>query len=253
MNIKHRYTSAFLVVGIFIIAALTIQNIKLNQEAASLRALQMTNSRSQTTGINSMYNPTTNLERQYYSCESCTVTINEKEYTGARINGGTCNTGYKCASSGSSGSLERVINYEQSSSGPIPVDLQNYACTSCTVTINEKEYSGARIEGTCYTGYTCSSSASSGESRATPKNTGTVTGGMSLMTDMWKDNLANPMNEVLALQNFLINNGYLAEGNATGKFGPATREAVIKFQVSRGLPGTGYVGEKTRALINGQM
>jgi peptidoglycan hydrolase-like protein with peptidoglycan-binding domain len=38
---------------------------------------------------------------------------------------------------------------------------------------------------------------------------------------------------------------------ATGTFGPITRAAVIKFQVSKGISGTGFVGPLTRAALNG--
>jgi murein L,D-transpeptidase YcbB/YkuD len=56
---------------------------------------------------------------------------------------------------------------------------------------------------------------------------------------------------VSALQQFLINNGYLtAVSTPTGYFGNLTKQAVIAFQASAGLPATGYCGPMTRAKIN---
>lgn len=41
-----------------------------------------------------------------------------------------------------------------------------------------------------------------------------------------------------------------APGYETSTFGPATKAAVIKFQLKNGVPGTGYVGPLTRAKLN---
>lgn len=57
-------------------------------------------------------------------------------------------------------------------------------------------------------------------------------------------------NEVRTLQLFLIEEGLLSPGNATGFFGPLTESAVIKFQAQVGLPQTGFVGPLTRTRIN---
>lgn len=60
--------------------------------------------------------------------------------------------------------------------------------------------------------------------------------------------------DVVALQTFLIGNGYAIEGirNITDKsiFGPKTKESVIKFQHDNGISKTGYVGQITRAKLN---
>jgi hypothetical protein len=62
-------------------------------------------------------------------------------------------------------------------------------------------------------------------------------------------------NAVVALQQFLIQQGLLAPGNATGYFGPMTRAAVGAYQVGRGVvsspgaPGFGIVGPNTRASL----
>lgn len=53
--------------------------------------------------------------------------------------------------------------------------------------------------------------------------------------------------DVVALQNKLISLGYLSSGNNTGYFGKATKEAVIGFQISKGIyPASGYFGPVTR-------
>jgi len=70
--------------------------------------------------------------------------------------------------------------------------------------------------------------------------------------------------DVKSLQQFLNGQGFTvspagpgAPGNETKFFGPATRAAVIKFQLANGIiqsateAGAGHVGPKTRAKING--
>lgn len=54
---------------------------------------------------------------------------------------------------------------------------------------------------------------------------------------------------VTELQDFLIEKGFLS-GQATGNFFSLTREAVVAYQSSVGLPTTGYVGPMTRTKIN---
>ncbi len=54
--------------------------------------------------------------------------------------------------------------------------------------------------------------------------------------------------DVMELQKILKEKGYFnLEPN--GHFGPATKSAVIKFQLANGLVGDGIVGEMTRALL----
>lgn len=63
--------------------------------------------------------------------------------------------------------------------------------------------------------------------------------------------------DVVSLQQFLIEEGVLAPGNATGLFGPLTEAAVKSWQASHGVvafgspstTGWGVVGPKTRAAI----
>lgn len=65
--------------------------------------------------------------------------------------------------------------------------------------------------------------------------------------------------DVKKLQEFLNNNGFIivatgggSKGNETTYFGPATKDALIRFQKLHNLtPATGYYGPKTRALIAG--
>ncbi len=69
-------------------------------------------------------------------------------------------------------------------------------------------------------------------------------------TDLSLGNTGTP---VTLLQIWLINHGFLVmpAGAVKGTFGPATKAAVIKYQLSQGLPGTGFVGALTRAKLNG--
>ncbi len=56
--------------------------------------------------------------------------------------------------------------------------------------------------------------------------------------------------DVTALQNFLIQQGYLESGYATGYFGQLTQAALIKFQQANNIsPALGYFGSKTRGVV----
>lgn len=55
-------------------------------------------------------------------------------------------------------------------------------------------------------------------------------------------------NDVLALQQFLVQKGFLT-AEPTGYFGPLTLAAVSAFQSANGLPAVGEVGPQTRALL----
>jgi peptidoglycan hydrolase-like protein with peptidoglycan-binding domain len=64
--------------------------------------------------------------------------------------------------------------------------------------------------------------------------------------------------EVTILQSFLITHGYLANGNATGYFGPLTTKALQSFQAAQGIvtsgspttTGFGNFGPQTRNAVN---
>ena len=56
--------------------------------------------------------------------------------------------------------------------------------------------------------------------------------------------------EVLILQEKLIELGYLHDAHATGYYGTLTKKAVLGFQKQHHLEQVGYVGAKTRALLN---
>ncbi len=63
--------------------------------------------------------------------------------------------------------------------------------------------------------------------------------------------------DVVALQTWLIANGYdipgiTTGGLAKGEFGQATAAAVYKFQTSVGISATGFVGPLTRTYLNGK-
>lgn len=57
---------------------------------------------------------------------------------------------------------------------------------------------------------------------------------------------------VQELQDFLISKGFLS-GQTTGNFFSLTRNAVIAYQKSVGLPATGFVGVMTRSKINNEI
>jgi peptidoglycan hydrolase-like protein with peptidoglycan-binding domain len=66
--------------------------------------------------------------------------------------------------------------------------------------------------------------------------------------------LGSSGNDVSTLQTFLISSGFdipaISSGiSKKGYFGAQTKSAVIKYQVSVGLPSTGYVGPLTRARL----
>lgn len=56
-------------------------------------------------------------------------------------------------------------------------------------------------------------------------------------------------NEVAELQKFLNSRGYNS-GVADGRFGPKTKNALIKFQIANKLKGDGVVGPIVRAILN---
>jgi peptidoglycan hydrolase-like protein with peptidoglycan-binding domain len=55
--------------------------------------------------------------------------------------------------------------------------------------------------------------------------------------------------DVVQLQNFLIAQSLLPQGDNTGYFGGLTKAAVIAFQTQQSVPSTGLVGPRTRAAI----
>jgi peptidoglycan hydrolase-like protein with peptidoglycan-binding domain len=56
--------------------------------------------------------------------------------------------------------------------------------------------------------------------------------------------------EVTALQNILIQGGFLAASGPTGYFGSLTQVALKKFQTAKGFSPAGEVGPQTRAALN---
>ena len=57
--------------------------------------------------------------------------------------------------------------------------------------------------------------------------------------------------DVTSLQQLLISQGYLAPQYVTGFFGPLTKQALIKYQVAKGIaPAIGYFGPITRTSVN---
>ena len=58
--------------------------------------------------------------------------------------------------------------------------------------------------------------------------------------------------DVSSIQQFLTDEGYYG-GPITGNFMSLTKQAVQKYQSSNGVSPTGYIGAKTRAVINGKI
>ena len=56
--------------------------------------------------------------------------------------------------------------------------------------------------------------------------------------------------DVTALQQSLIDGGYLSINAPTGTYGPLTASAVKKYQAAKGIDQTGTVGPITRAALN---
>jgi peptidoglycan hydrolase-like protein with peptidoglycan-binding domain len=56
--------------------------------------------------------------------------------------------------------------------------------------------------------------------------------------------------EVKQFQQFLVTNGYLKIGLASGYFGTLTRTALMKYQKQKGIAPTGYFGPLTRSRAN---
>lgn len=59
--------------------------------------------------------------------------------------------------------------------------------------------------------------------------------------------------EVIKLQQYLINMGYLRIGFATGNYLSLTTKAVKVYQLSEGIESTGYFGPLTQASMNGKI
>jgi peptidoglycan hydrolase-like protein with peptidoglycan-binding domain len=116
----------------------------------------------------------------------------------------------------------------------------------------------------CSTLKICSTVESSGYGIVGPKTRAALTGTVTTTatttpTTTSKLNLTRTLyfgmrnTDVTTLQNFLISKGYLSQGNASGYFGPLTRQAVQRFQCDKlricsGTTTTGYgvVGPRTR-------
>lgn len=74
-------------------------------------------------------------------------------------------------------------------------------------------------------------------------------GGTTFNTDL---TIGSRGQDVVRLQNFLIAKGFLSieAGPVKDYYGAPLKSAVMKYQVSAGMPATGYFGPQTRAKIN---
>jgi hypothetical protein len=80
-----------------------------------------------------------------------------------------------------------------------------------------------------------------------------ATGTMMMKDDKMMMKGGATMNDISMLQTFLISQKFLNISTPTGKLGPKTRVALMKYQKSVGLPMTGNYGPKTRAMVKGGM
>lgn len=83
----------------------------------------------------------------------------------------------------------------------------------------------------------------------TPATTPSAGAGTTVTSDL---TIGSENSQVMALQTFLVNNGFLTmpAGVAMGYFGSLTKTAVQAYQKSKGISTTGYVGPLTRAAMN---
>jgi len=112
----------------------------------------------------------------------------------------------------------------------------------------------AAINGACWqivtsTPTITSSSNDAIENTPTTSPTNTVTAPSLITKNL---SLGSSGDDVSALQSFLERKDYLTlpTGTIEGYFGKITKQALIAFQKSAGLPATGYCGSMTRAAIN---
>jgi Putative peptidoglycan binding domain len=89
-------------------------------------------------------------------------------------------------------------------------------------------------------------------SRTTTSTTGTTTTSVSTTTFTRNLTLGSRGADVSALQQLLINKGFLTAVSApTGYFGALTRAALGRFQAANSIsPAAGYFGPKTKAFVN---
>jgi Putative peptidoglycan binding domain len=99
--------------------------------------------------------------------------------------------------------------------------------------------------------FVVSSTLSSGTSNVNPSPVSSVP--ISILTLNQNLRVGTSGNDVISLQKFLENKGFLTlpAGTTEGYFGNLTKQALVSFQTSVGLPNTGYCGPLTRAIING--
>ena len=108
----------------------------------------------------------------------------------------------------------------------------------------------------CPTGWICTPPPVTTGMTLNPFNGGVVSTTPTQFTQYLK--IGSTGAEVAALQRYLNTNGYPVAasgpgslGNETEKFGSLTKAALIKFQLAHNLPGTGYFGPMTMAVVEG--
>jgi chitodextrinase len=111
----------------------------------------------------------------------------------------------------------------------------------------------ATTTATTYTAPSSSSMPASNPSAPVATSTPIFTSFLNLLAVNQNLKTGSSGNDVISLQKFLEAKGILTlpAGTTEGYFGSLTKKALISFQISVGLPATGYFGPMTRAAING--
>lgn len=92
-----------------------------------------------------------------------------------------------------------------------------------------------------------STGGSSGSGSADGGSVGTTTSCYTFVNNLTVGSVGA---DVMALQQFLVQTGFLKKEYASGYFGVNTKTAVMAYQTSVGLPSTGFVGPVTLAKLN---
>ncbi len=126
----------------------------------------------------------------------------------------------------------------------------NEACTS----LSTDAPSGGHSSGHSSSGSSSSSSSDDSSTSTTGTVTTTSTGGEVLGASTYNFSASLSYGatgaDINALQQVLIDAGYLKIAAPTGWFGPMTQAAVKLYQQRHGIPATGFVGPLTLAALN---
>jgi hypothetical protein len=201
----------------------------------------------------------------YTSAQSVTLTSSGSLSVHYTVDGTTptCTTGitYSGAISvGSSQTVQAVACYANSAVSQVMSQAYVINATVTTTTGGGGGGGGGGIS--YYVPATASTTTTTGGTTATTTtSSGTVgTGGAvgqvlgASTFNFLKDlTLTSKGTDVTELQKVLIKEGFLKLVTPTGKFGPMTKDALIKWQKKYKLPTTGFFGPMSRAFLNKQV